>query len=86
MEQVFENIDFIFYTNEMTEILEKDCVRYFKGLPPLNDCKVYIVEDKESQEREYVLYEKGKPVFASPQFDAIGAHIEIDRFFRSSKK
>lgn len=84
MKAIFENDKAIFYENEITKSLTKDCTRYFKDLEPIN-CNVFICEEKENHTRNYVLFnENGEPIDMDCTLDGIGIKIETLRYLKTN--
>lgn len=84
MKVIFENEKAIFYENDITKSLTKDCTRYFRDLEPIN-CRVYLCEEKLNHTKMYVLFdEKGKPIEADCTLDGIGIKIETLRYLKTN--
>lgn len=80
MKQVFENELCKFYMNSTTQLIEDHCVAdYGNGNPPLEDCMAFIAERKADGYRTFILYHGNTPIYANPQLEAMGAHIDMLR-------
>lgn len=86
MKAVFENEKAIFYENDTTKSLTKDCTRDFRDLKPIACC-VFICEDKENHNKRYVLFnKKGEPIEEDCALDGIGIKIETLRYLKTKGK
>ena len=81
MKLVFENEICKFYVDNVTQSIEKHCVAdYGNGNPPLEDCMAFRAERKADGYRTFILYQGDTPIYANPQLEAMGAHIDMLRF------
>lgn len=84
MKAIFENEKVIFYENDITKSLTKDCTRDFRDLKPIACC-VFICKDKENHNKRYVLFnEKGEPIESDCTLDGIGIKIETLRYLKTN--
>lgn len=78
-----ENEHCKFYYNSMCESLENHCVCWFNDLPPLENYKVFITEDKNEGTKHYVLFnESGEPIKERTGIDSMAIDIEMLRFLK----
>lgn len=80
MKLVFENELCKFYVDNVTHSIEHHCVAdYGNGNPPLEDCSAFRAERKSDGYRTFILYQGNAPIYANPQLEAMGAHIDMLR-------
>ena len=81
MTLVFENELCKFYVDSVTQSIDSHCVvDCGNGNPPLEDCRVFIAERKADGYKTFILYQGETPIYANPQLEAMGAHIDMLRF------
>ena len=80
MKLVFENELCKFYVDNVTQSIEHHCVAdYGNGDPPLEDWSAFRAERKVDGYRTFILYQGDTPIYANPQLEAMGAHIDMLR-------
>ena len=80
-----ENEHCKFYYNCMCESLEKECTGWLNDLPPLENHRVFIAEDKDCGTKNYVLFnEKGEPIKSNYAVDSLAIDIELLRFLKKA--
>lgn len=77
----FENEFAKFYVDNTTFIIENHCIiDYGNGNPPLENCRAFIGERRTDGYKTFILYQGDTPIYANPQLEAMGAHIDMLRF------
>ena len=80
MKLVFENELCKFYVDSVTQSIDKHCVAdYGNDNPPLEGCNAFRAERKADGYRTFILYHGDTPIYANPQLEAMGAHIDMLR-------
>lgn len=80
MKLIFENEMAKFYVDNVTQSIEHHCVAdYGNDNPPLEDCSAFRAERKVDGYRTFILYQGDTPIYANPQLEAMGAHIDMLR-------